>query len=159
MTNDLISAIEFLVPYAETIIELKDKVEALQSVQMDTEASQRALSKAKADLKSTTEARIASEKGIQNVKQAEVEFQARMDQAIVEVNERSKKIIADAVANAQRDVDALWATHKDGLAQAETSLKAKQAELIRLESSITERRKESDSILASMSALKARLIG
>ena len=159
MTDDLINAIEFLTPYAETIMELRDKLAALKSVEMDTEASQRALSKAKADLKSTTEARIASEKGIQNVKQAEVESQARLEQAQTEVNDRAKKIVADAVANAQKDVDALYAKHKDSLTQLDTSIKTKQAELNRLESSITERRKESESILASMASLKARLIG
>ena len=94
MTDDLINAIEFLTPYAETIMELRDKLAALKSVEMDTEASQRALSKAKADLKSTTEARIASEKGIQNVKQAEVESQARLEKAQTEVNDRAKKIVA-----------------------------------------------------------------
>ena len=159
MTDDLINAIEFLTPYAETIMELRDKLAALKSVEMDTEASQRALSKAKADLKSITEARIASEKGIQNVKQAEVESQARLEKAQAEVNDRAKRIVADAVANAQKDVDARYAKHKESLAQLDTSIAAKQAELNRLESSITERRKEFESILASMASLKARLIG
>ena len=93
------------------------------------------------------------------MKQAEVESQARLEKAQTEVNDRAKKIVADAVANAQKDVDALYAKHKDSLTQLDASIKAKQAELNRLESSITERRKESESILASMASLKARLIG
>ena len=159
MTDDLINAIEFLAPYAETIMELKNKIEALRSVETDTEASQRALSKAKAELKSTTEARIASEKGIQNVKQAEIESRARVDKLVADANDRSAKILSDAVGNAQANVDALNTKYAKQLSDLDQRIQERVDVLSKLEASITERRKEHDSILASMASLKARLIG
>jgi len=159
MTDDLINAIEFLAPYAETIMELKNKIEALRSVETDTEASQRALSKAKAELKSTTEARIASEKGIQNVKQAEIESRARVDKLVADANDRSAKILSDAVGNAQANVDALNTKYAKQLSDLDQRIQERTDVLSKLEASITERRKEHDSILASMASLKARLIG
>lgn len=156
---DLQDAIKYLAPFAEALVTLNSKVDALAELEAKADEYQTWVTQAKADQAEAEAAKVEALAGVETAKTELIEVTAKIDSMIASARAVAAKIIDDAKAQAIVDIEAIKDSQSNTIALLNGEKTKLEADIVIIRQKIKDARIEHDQVLASMGSLTRRLQG